>query len=168
MAKGMRAPSTNTGFLLPEDRLARRPLLATAAAREDNGTARAARIIVVNPGCAMAVGLFAMLGGEVCHKLWSVSSAVAVSVRSVPHPPYPPGPMIISLVSSHMCYFNISIHGPPGGMCCRPVTACVLARLCSLQSSPAIEERLGILVGDREVDPFMASSSQRCAVSFEY
>lgn len=54
MANGMRAPSTKTGFLLLlEDMLAGRPLLATAAAREGNGAARATRIIVLSPGCVM-------------------------------------------------------------------------------------------------------------------
>lgn len=56
MTKGMRAPSTKTGFLLPlaEDRLARPPLLAPAtAAREDTAAARAALIVVITPGFIM-------------------------------------------------------------------------------------------------------------------
>lgn len=59
MTKGMRAPSTKTGFLLlllAEDRLARLlPLLAAAAAaREATVAARADRIVVITPGCIMA------------------------------------------------------------------------------------------------------------------
>lgn len=53
MTKGMRAPSTKTGFLLPlaEDRLARLLLAAAAAARDD---ATADRIFVLTPGFIMA------------------------------------------------------------------------------------------------------------------
>lgn len=53
MTKGMRAPSTKTGFLLPlaEDRLARLLLAAAAVARED---ATADRIVVLTPGFIMA------------------------------------------------------------------------------------------------------------------
>lgn len=64
MTKGMRAPSTKTGFLLflllAEDRLARLPLRAAAAAaaaatREGAAVAaRLTRIVVLTPGFIMA------------------------------------------------------------------------------------------------------------------